>query len=167
MMVHTSGRFWASTLLAGFLSLGLIDASGAVKDSKSQKSKSQKSKSTEKSEAVETTTVSYRLPRYFASIIDDEQRSEMQEIQASFHEKIAAIQQELDELEAARMKALEGVLTTSQRKMLTEMRSNAGTAGSGKDKSSPSKASNASSKTSKSKSASSSEATRKSSAGDD
>ncbi len=161
-MAHTLGRLSAGALLASFLWLGLTHASGAVKESKSEKSKSGK-----KSEAAETAKVSFRLPRYFASIIDDEQRSEIQEIQASYHDKIVALQQELDELEAAQLKKMEGVLTAAQRKTLDEMRSGSSKGGSGTSKSSPAKASGSSKKSAKSKSTSSSKTARKSSSGDD
>ena len=158
MMRHHSGRLCAGTLLAGLLWLGLVQTSWAVKESKSDGAKSSK-----KPAEVEVGKVSFRLPRYFAAIIDSEQRAEIQEIQASYHERIAALQQQLDELEAAQLKELEGVLTAAQRKTLAERRS-----GSNKEEdateSSRSKRSSSASKSSKS--TSSSKASRKSS-GDD
>jgi hypothetical protein len=122
MMTHTSRLLCASALLASFLLVGLGQSSGlghsllAAAESKSNK----------KSEATAETSVTHRLPRYFASIIDDDQRAQMQVIRAGYETKLMALRQELSELEAAQLKELEELLTSSQRKSLDEMRSRSG-----------------------------------------
>lgn len=73
-----------------------------------------------------------RLPRYFASLVDEEQRAEIYEIQDSFREKLAALQKELAELKESEMSAIEEVLTATQRKKLAEMRASAGKSTSSK-----------------------------------
>ena len=37
-----------------------------------------------------------RLPRYFASLVDQEQRDEIYQIRATYREKLAALEKELD-----------------------------------------------------------------------
>lgn len=119
-MAHTPGRLGVSTLLASLLWLGLTQGSDAAEESKSQRAKS-----SSKTSGAETSRVSFRLPRYFASIVDDEQRAALHEIQASYQTKITALELELAELEAAQLKELEGLLTSAQRKTLEAMRAGA------------------------------------------
>jgi signal transduction histidine kinase len=75
---------------------------------------------------VPASPVSLRLPRHFSSIVTADQRAEMQKVQAGYQEKISELRKKLDELEAAQLKELEGLLTAAQRKTLDEMRSSAG-----------------------------------------
>ena len=63
-----------------------------------------------------------RLPRYFSSLVDDEQREEIYQIQAKYREQIAELEQQLAELEMEQLEAMEKVLTTTQRKELASMR---------------------------------------------
>jgi Spy/CpxP family protein refolding chaperone len=63
-----------------------------------------------------------RLPRFFASLVDDEQRQQMYEIRESYRPQIEALEKQLDELRAKELTAMEKVLTAAQRKQLAEMR---------------------------------------------
>jgi hypothetical protein len=141
MMVLTSSRLWSSALLASFCWFGLVHGSWAAEESKSQRAKSSK-----RPQEVETATVSFRLPRYFASIIDEDQRGAIREIQSSYHARILALQQQLAELEASQLKEIEGLLSTAQRKALVELRaaSNKGASGANRTPKSTSTASGSS-----------------------
>lgn len=122
-------HFQIRTVIAGLLMLGLLvgasssglgSAPAAQAEATSQAPKKKVSKQQDEDPGQQVTL---RLPRYFASIIDDEQRTEIQRVQSGYQVKITALQQELAALEAAQMKELEGLLTSSQRKKLDEMRS--------------------------------------------
>ncbi len=155
MMAHKSGPLWASALLASCLltglghsygisrSLGAGPEAGAGADTKSQRTKSSKT-----SKTTEGTRVTTRLPRYFASLVDDGQRAELQEIQSGYLKKIMALRQELAELEAAQLKEMESLLTSSQRKALEEMRAGSSKAKTAEKSSSNSKSSGKSSRSS-------------------
>ena len=64
-----------------------------------------------------------RLPRYFSSLVDDEQREEIYQIQAKYRKQIQELEKELAELEQDQLGAIEKVLTTAQRKELASLRS--------------------------------------------
>ena len=107
-------------------------------------------------------SVSFRLPRYFASLVDDEQREKLKKIQAGYHARIVSLRMELDELEQEQLKEMERVLTTSQRKSLLQLRGDAGrnvsrssSTSKSRTKSRPSSAKSSSSKSSSSKSSAS------------
>lgn len=88
-----------------------------------EKSTKRSSKSTRKATTEEpASTITRRLPRHFASIVDSEQRQEIYEIQATFQAKIRELEEALAELEAEQMEEIEQVLTSTQRKQLTELR---------------------------------------------
>ena len=89
----------------------------------SAKTKSAGTKSKKSASASKAATG--RLPRYFASLVDEEQREEIYEIRISFREKFEALEKELAELKESEMSAMEKVLTTTQRKKLAEMRDSA------------------------------------------
>ncbi len=110
-------------------------------------------KTAQKSVAVQDDNVRGRLPRYFASIVDDRQRTEIYQIQIGYREKIAELQRELAELEVAQMKEMEKVLTADQRGELEKRRLGSKQRGSA-SKASPAKKP-ATSKSSTKKSASS------------
>jgi hypothetical protein len=63
-----------------------------------------------------------RLPRYFAGIVDQQQRMLIQEIQLSFRDRIELLEQELEQLRLEQMTEIEGVLTEAQRKLLDQKR---------------------------------------------
>ena len=122
MMAHTSRLLCASGLLASFLLVGLGQSAGLGNSLPA----AGESKSNKKSDAAAEARVTHRLPRYFASIIDNDQRAQMQEIRAGYETKLAALRQEMSELEAAQLKELEELLTSGQRKALDEMRASSG-----------------------------------------
>jgi hypothetical protein len=59
-----------------------------------------------------------RLPAYYASIVNDEQRQRIYQIQASYNPKIDALQAEIEALVARRDAEIRGVLTPDQQKRL-------------------------------------------------
>jgi hypothetical protein len=63
-----------------------------------------------------------RLPRYFAGIVDQQQRMLIQEIQLSYRDRIELLEQELEQLRLEQMTEIEGVLTGAQRKLLDQKR---------------------------------------------
>ena len=84
---------------------------------------------TTNSERVAETTnrerVKGRLPRYFASLVDSEQRIEIYLIQAKYRQQITELKQELAKLETKQMQDIEGVLKTDQRDKLIGFRKSA------------------------------------------
>ena len=67
-----------------------------------------------------------RLPANFGKIgVDPAQREKILAARASFAEKKAALQQQLDDLEAEEMAALEAILTPEQKQKLTAIRDEA------------------------------------------
>lgn len=70
-------------------------------------------------------TIKGRLPRYFASLVNSEQRLEIYLIQAKFRDQIAELKQQLEKLESKQMQDIEGVLTTGQREKLFDFRNSA------------------------------------------
>ena len=67
-------------------------------------------------------TVKGRLPRYFASLVNSEQRIEIYLIQAKFRDQITELKQQLEKLESKQMQDIEAVLTTGQREKLFDFR---------------------------------------------
>jgi hypothetical protein len=55
-----------------------------------------------------------RLPAYFATVVTSDQRKEVYEIQATFFEKIVALEEQIAKLKADRDKQVDEVLTTEQ-----------------------------------------------------
>lgn len=96
--------------------------SGKTSEATTSESESTTAKSTSKS-SVKQPELKGRLPRYFASLVDRKQRQEVYEIQASYREKVEALEKQLAELRDAEMASMEKVLTATQRKKLSEMRS--------------------------------------------
>ncbi len=116
---------------------------------------------TSKSTKGKTTRNSGRLPRYFASLVDDEQRQEIYKIQASYREKIEELEAELAKLEVAQMSEIEEVLTATQLKKLSGLREDAAASSAPK---SAAKASTSKASTSKAKSANAKRSTTSTSA---
>lgn len=101
-------------LLAMGIGLGFIEVARAAERSSGAKSKSK--------DSVESAELTFRLPRYFSSIVDDDQRTQIRQIQISYHDKMEPLREELAELEAAQLKAIEALLSSAQRKALEQLR---------------------------------------------
>lgn len=120
----------SSLLAVAFAGISTV-AMAQEKSSKSSRSSTAKVTKTDEttSEGSRPTATgkrfSGRLPRYFASLVDQEQRDEIYQIRATYREQLAALEQELADLKEAEMSAMEKVLTTTQRKKLDEMRASA------------------------------------------
>ena len=63
-----------------------------------------------------------RLPRYFAGLVNTEQRSQIRHIQLEFRSRIAQLEDELEKLRREELMEMELVLTASQRKLLEKKR---------------------------------------------
>lgn len=70
-------------------------------------------------------TISVRLPRYFAGIVDQQQRSVIQAIQLRYRHQIEALEKELESLRGQQLHEMEAVLTESQLKLLNQKREQA------------------------------------------
>jgi hypothetical protein len=112
VMSHVWGRYTLALLLSSLCLTGVAQETKGKTAMKAGK----------KSGAVKVEKVSGRLPRHFASIVDNTQRTKIYRIQISYRERIAELERELAELAAAEMKEMEGVLTTDQREQLAERR---------------------------------------------
>jgi Spy/CpxP family protein refolding chaperone len=110
-MTQCWGRYAFVLLFSGICLLGFA----ADKKSSSRK--------TSKSAAAKQEMSGGRLPRYFAGLVDDEQREEIYQIQLKYREQIQELEKELAELEQEQLGAMEKVLTTTQRKELAALRS--------------------------------------------
>ena len=164
MMSRRSRCCWAGMLLAMGVGLGVIQgASGAASGVANAAERSSGARSKSKGSA-ESAAPSFRLPRYFSSIVDDQQRSKIRQIQISFHDKMEPLREELAELEAAQLDAIEKLLSSSQRKTLEQLRAGESTRSSGKT-GRTSRASSSRSKKSSAKSSSSRSTSSKSGSG--
>ncbi len=65
-----------------------------------------------------------RLPKYFAAIVSDVQRREINEIQRGYIERVKALQEQLDALKKEELAAIEQILSEPQLAQLEEMRLN-------------------------------------------
>ncbi|MDG2219962.1 MAG: hypothetical protein P8L85_01180 [Rubripirellula sp.] len=110
-MTQFWGRYAFVLLFSGICLLGFA----ADKKSTSRK--------TSKSAAAKQEMSGGRLPRYFAGLVDDDQREEIYQIQSKFREQIQELEKELAELEQEQLGAMEKVLSTAQRKELASLRS--------------------------------------------
>jgi hypothetical protein len=63
-----------------------------------------------------------RLPAYFASVVTSEQRKEVYDIQATFFEKILALEEQIAKLKEDRDKQVDEVLTAEQLAEVNEKR---------------------------------------------
>ena len=151
-MIRTLERCLLVCALASFC----VTAIGAEKKSstKSTKSTASKAKTTDQEQ------LTGRLPRYFSSLVDEKQRDEIYEIQASYRDKIEELEKQLADLRSKEMAAIEKVLTTTQRKKLADLRSGEKPAAkaSSKTASSKSASSKSSEKTASDKSSTSTKA---------
>ena len=109
---------------AGLVLLLCSISTVALGQTKSSKSTRSSSKTTsQKSQANETEKeLTGRLPRYFASLVDDEQRQEIYAIRNDFRDEIEALEKKLAALKVKEMQAVEKVLTTTQRRKLASLR---------------------------------------------
>ena len=144
-MSHFLTRSFVVVALIGMCSLSFA----------ADKTTTSKTKTTSSKKAAAKTEVKGRLPRYFASIVDEKQRTEIYTIQSEYRAKIEALEKELAKLRAAELDSIEDVLTSTQKRKLTSLRSSKST----KSKSSTSKSTAA--KTASSKSTSSSQSKSK------
>lgn len=139
MLRNIVGRSFLVAALASLCTIAVADKPSA-KSSPAKSSSASKTTTSKKSESKTTAAKSSstqgksnakskepeltgRLPRYFASIVDDDQRQEVYAVQATYREQIEALEQELKKLKIAELSAMEKVLTSTQRKKLAEMRS--------------------------------------------
>jgi hypothetical protein len=72
-----------------------------------------------------TTAAPDRLPRYYAQVVNPEQRVEIYLIQDSYHDRIADLKAQLEALTSERDKKIAAVLTPSQRKKVEELEAEA------------------------------------------
>jgi hypothetical protein len=74
--------------------------------------------------ANETSVKSFsgRLPRYYASLVDNQQRAAIYAIQMRFYREIESLERQLAALKKTEMEEIESVLTAAQRKQLEELR---------------------------------------------
>lgn len=74
----------------------------------------QASRSGEKPQAMEESPLVRRLPRYFAAVVDSQQRAEIYRIRGVFREQILQLEQQLLEVRRAELEAVENVLSAEQ-----------------------------------------------------
>ncbi|GIW97590.1 MAG: hypothetical protein KatS3mg111_0923 [Pirellulaceae bacterium] len=63
-----------------------------------------------------------RLPKYYAQVVDDQQRQAIYAIQREYYPQIAALLIQLRELEAAQKREIESILTDAQRERLATLK---------------------------------------------
>ena len=63
-----------------------------------------------------------RLPSHYADIVTDQQKTAIYSIQARYHAKVAALQEELEALDKKLDAEIENVLTPAQKTMLKKAR---------------------------------------------
>ena len=143
------------------LTAACLSGSAAEKTAKRSSKNSAKATSTENEP-----TASRRLPRYFASFVDSEQRKEIYEIQASFQVKIIELKEALAKLEAEQMEEIESVLTATQREQLDELREHSAKADKNPPKSKSASSAKTKSRSSKSTGSSKRSRSRKSATAD-
>ncbi len=114
-MIRTLERCLLVCALASFC----VTAIGAEKKSSTKSTKTTASKA----KTTDQEGLTGRLPRYFSSLVDEKQRDEIYEIQASYRDKIEELEKQLADLRSKEMAAIEKVLTTTQRKKLADLRS--------------------------------------------
>jgi hypothetical protein len=123
-------RFALQVLTCGLLMMpaAALSAADEKKPTKSSpasaKESSAKTKAPAKSEG-ETAKKSEsggRLPRFFASLVDDEQRESIYAVQEKYRSKIDSLREQLREIESEQLKEIESVLTAAQRKELETLR---------------------------------------------
>lgn len=81
-------------------------------------------KMTSKSTSTKAIKLTGRLPRYFAAIVDNEQRQEIYQIQANYAKEIDELEKKLEALKAKETSEIEKVLTSTQQKKLATYREN-------------------------------------------
>lgn len=76
-----------------------------------------------------------RLPAYFSAVVTTDQRKEIYDVQATYHEKLVALEEQIAKLKADRDKEVDAVLTAEQLVEVNEKR--AAAAAKRKSRSSP------------------------------
>lgn len=114
-----SNAWGRKVLVLAFTAVSVIAAAQDNKQSEPTVAKDRGSVggTTERREAVKG-----RLPRYFASLVNSEQRIEIYLIQAKFRDQISELKQQLEKLEFKQMQDIEAVLTTEQHEKLLDFR---------------------------------------------
>lgn len=120
-MSHAWGRYTLALLLAGSCWIGVAQQFGTAQEASGRPMV----KSSAGGESTGASKPTRRLPRYFGSIVDQQQRLEIYQIQAGYQEQIAELEQTLAELESAQMQEIEAVLTDSQYEQLVAKREQA------------------------------------------
>jgi hypothetical protein len=129
-MFSAWGRVPLFLLLASFCMVTIAAEKKSTRSVKASSQSVKKAASNTKAADEKTTRPRGRLPRYFSSLVDDKQRVEIYQIQASYREKMQELQAELAKLDLAQMSEIEESLSTEQLKKLDELRQK-GRAGSG------------------------------------
>lgn len=73
-------------------------------------------------EQAQASKLTGRLPRYFAKVVDNEQRREIYRIQAEYVGKIEALEKQLEALRRAEMQAIVEVLSKEQWQQIQQLR---------------------------------------------
>lgn len=116
-------RVVLSVLLAGFCSTALAQqAEPPGEATKAPAAKEMKATSSDGVAAAKQPVLRGRLPRYYGKLVDDAQRQQIYQIQASYRERISQLQAELAKLQMQQLEEIEGTLTADQRKQLDELR---------------------------------------------
>jgi hypothetical protein len=66
-----------------------------------------------------------RLPRFFAKLVDEQQRESILAIQLEYQSRLNELERELERVRQDEVAAIEKVLTDSQRKLLSQRRAEA------------------------------------------
>ena len=105
------------------------DARGSAKqDAPRRDSAGKSSKSASKDESKGARSKG-RLPRYYAEVVDDEQREKIYAVQEPFQTQIDELEATLEQIKAERDKAIRAVLTPEQRKKIDAMKAEKSKAG--------------------------------------
>jgi hypothetical protein len=100
-------------------------ADNVVEPAKMDKQSSKKRSTTNASgkSASKAAGNTLRLPRYYAGIVDQEQKEAIYAVQLEYRSKIAELEEELSRVRRDEQAALEKLLTDSQKKLLAKKRS--------------------------------------------
>jgi hypothetical protein len=103
----------------------LVAADNVVEPAKMDKQSSKKRSTTNASgkSASKAAGNTLRLPRYYAGIVDQEQKEAIYAVQLEYRSKIAELEEELSRVRRDEQAALEKLLTDSQKKLLAKKRS--------------------------------------------
>ena len=128
MRTHALTQVALFTALLGMVDavrlFGQQDQTPVVAATPTATSASQATKELQKdvNQEIESTKprVTRRLPRFYASIVNQQQRLEIYAIQESYRMEIEKLEQQLAELRSKEMQAIEKLLSPSQREQLMQ-----------------------------------------------